>query len=96
MSKNPRRLGRPVRLIVSVEAEVVEAIDRLMTQGRHHGHRNRAEFVRQAIEQELARCRSDAFRTPVKGRLVEKQPIEIPEFKKNKKFLTLTLLTFLN
>ncbi|MDY7114829.1 hypothetical protein RAN53_00575 [Halomonas sp. SSL-5] len=64
MSKNPRRLAEPVRLIVSVEAEVVAAIDKLMSQGRHHGHRNRAEFVRLAIERELARCRSDDFRTP--------------------------------
>ena len=61
MSKNPRRFAEPVRLIVSVEAEVVEAIDRLMTQGRHHGHRNRAEFVRLAVERELARCQSDDF-----------------------------------
>ncbi|SFT48302.1 hypothetical protein [Halomonas saccharevitans] len=64
MSKNPRRLAEPVRLIVSVEAEVVEGIDRLMSQGLHHGHRNRAEFVRLAIERELARCRPDDFRTP--------------------------------
>lgn len=64
MSKNPRRLARPVRLIVSVEAEVVTAIDRLMTQGRHHGHRNRAEFVRQAVERELARCQSDDYPSP--------------------------------
>lgn len=64
MSKNPRRLGRPVRLIVSIEAEVVEAIDLLMTQGRQHGHRNRAEFVRQAVERELARCQSDDCDSP--------------------------------
>lgn len=64
MSKNPRRFAEPVRLIVSVEAEVVTAIDRLMTQGRHHGHRNRAEFVRQAVERELARCQSDDYHSP--------------------------------
>ncbi len=64
MSHNPRRFARPVRLIVSVEAELVESIDRLMTEGRHHGHRNRAEFLRQAIEQELARCQSDDFLSP--------------------------------
>ena len=64
MSKNPRRLARPVRLIVSVEAELVGSIDRLMTQGRHHGHRNRAEFVRLAIEHELARCQPDDFDSP--------------------------------
>lgn len=64
MSKNPRRFAEPVRLIVSVEAEVVAAIDRLMTQGRHHGHRNRAEFVRQAVERELARCQSDDYPSP--------------------------------
>lgn len=64
MSKNPRRFAEPVRLIVSVEAEVVTAIDKLMTQGRHHGHRNRAEFVRQAVERELARCQSDDFDGP--------------------------------
>ncbi|AMC99356.1 hypothetical protein [Halomonas chromatireducens] len=64
MSKNPRRFAEPVRLIVSVEAKVVTAIDRLMTQGRHHGHRNRAEFVRLAVERELARCQSDDFHTP--------------------------------
>ena len=64
MSKNPRRFAEPVRLIVSVEAEVVAAIDRLMTQGRQHGHRNRAEFVRQAVERELARCQPDDYPSP--------------------------------
>ncbi len=64
MSHNPRRFARPVRLIVSVETEVVAAIDRLMTQGRHHGHRNRAEFLRLAVEQELARCQSDDYESP--------------------------------
>ncbi len=59
MSSNPRRFTRPVRLIVSVEADTVASIDALMKQGRQHGHRNRAEFVRRAIERELARCQSD-------------------------------------
>jgi len=59
MSTNPRKFGRTntVRLIVSVEQETVSLIDRLMHAGRYHGHRNRAEFVRQAIENELARCK---------------------------------------
>lgn len=64
MSKNPRPLMDPQRLIVSVEREVVEAIDQMMTEGRHHQHRNRSEFVRLAIERELARCRSDDFESP--------------------------------
>jgi metal-responsive CopG/Arc/MetJ family transcriptional regulator len=46
----------PVRLIVNVEAETVSQIDELMKQRRYHSHGNRAEFVRQAIENELARC----------------------------------------
>ncbi|MGP9647569.1 hypothetical protein ACT3R8_11525 [Halomonas sp. AOP42-C2-23] len=57
MSHNPRRFTQPVRLIVSVEADTVTSIDSLMKQGRQHGHRNRAEFVRRAIEKELARCK---------------------------------------
>lgn len=61
MSRNPRRFMRPVRLIVSVEADAVARIDALMEQGRQHSHRNRAEFVRRAIERELARCQSDDF-----------------------------------
>ncbi|WP_404375976.1 hypothetical protein [Vreelandella aquamarina] len=64
MSHNPRRFIRPVRLIVSVEADTVASIDRLMKYGRQHGHRNRAEFVRRAIERELTRCQSDDFHTP--------------------------------
>lgn len=56
MSHNPRRFIRPVRLIVSVEADTVASIDNLMKQGRLHNHRNRAEFVRRAIESELRRC----------------------------------------
>jgi len=64
MSKNPRRFAEPVRLIVSVEAEVVAAIDKLMSQGRYHGHRNRAEFVRRAIERELTRLKTDDYPSP--------------------------------
>lgn len=64
MSKNPRRIPRPVRLIVSVDAATVAAVDDMMEQGRHHRHRNRTEFVRQAIERELARCQSDDFCSP--------------------------------
>ena len=55
MSRNPRKFKTPRRLIVSVEADTVDAIDTLMQSGQAHGHRNRAEFVRQAIERELAR-----------------------------------------
>lgn len=61
MSANPRRLHQPARLIVSVEVATVAAVDALMEQGRHHPHRNRSEFVRQAIERELTRCRGDDF-----------------------------------
>lgn len=64
MSKNPRTFSRPVRLIVSVEADTVASIDRLMNYSRQHNHRNRAEFVRRAIEKELSRCQSDDFHTP--------------------------------
>lgn len=64
MSHNPRRFIRPVRLIVSVEADTVASIDRLMNHSRQHSHRNRAEFVRRAIERELARCQSDDLHTP--------------------------------
>lgn len=63
MSSNPRRLHHPARLIVSVEVATIAAVDAVMEQGRHHLHRNRSEFVRQAIERELARCQTDNFRT---------------------------------
>ncbi|MDN3553278.1 hypothetical protein QWY74_07355 [Halomonas almeriensis] len=62
MSHNPRRLADPVRLIVSVERDLVEAVDTLMEQTQHHRHCNRAEFIRLAIERELARCRDAARR----------------------------------
>jgi metal-responsive CopG/Arc/MetJ family transcriptional regulator len=59
MSKNPRLFKKPIRLIVNVEADTVKQIDELMRRRRYHSHGNRAEFVRQAIESELARCKSD-------------------------------------
>ena len=59
MSKNPRKFREPVRLIVSVEAVTVNAIDDLMKAGSNRGHHNRSEFVRLAIERELRRCQSD-------------------------------------
>jgi len=52
MSKNPRKFREPVRLIVSVEAKTVNAIDDLMKAGSNRGHHNRSEFVRLAIERE--------------------------------------------
>lgn len=68
MSRSPRRMTDPVRLIVSVERELVDAVDTMMAQGAHHRHRNRAELVRQAIERELARCQSDDFVTSTRAR----------------------------
>ena len=68
MSSNPRRLHNTTRLIVSVEVATVAAVDAVMEQGNHHPHRNRSEFVRQAIERELARCQSDDFRTRTRTR----------------------------
>jgi len=62
MSRNPRKFRQPVRLIVSIEAQTVDAIDALMGSG-YHGHRNRSEFVRLAMERELRRCQSDDFQT---------------------------------
>ena len=67
MSKNPRKFREPVRLIVSVEAKTVNAIDALMKSG-YHCHRNRSEFVRLAVERELRRCTSDDFRTSNRAR----------------------------
>ena len=64
MSTNPRRFRNAERLIVSVETDTVSAVDALMHRGRHHQHRNRSEFVRRAIERELARCQSDDFHSP--------------------------------
>tara|TARA_R110002074_G_scaffold316748_1_gene487206 strand:+ start:3967 stop:4161 length:195 start_codon:yes stop_codon:yes gene_type:complete len=64
MSRNPRRLRKPERLIVSVDVATIAAVGALMKSGRHHHHRNRSEFVRRAIERELARCQSDDFHSP--------------------------------
>jgi len=63
MSRNPRKFREPVRLIVSVEADTLDAIDAAMKAGGNQGHHNRSEFVRLAIERELRRCQSDDFRT---------------------------------
>ena len=63
MSRNPRKFREPVRLIVSVEADTLDAIDAAMKAGGNQGHHNRSEFVRLAIERELRRCQSDGFRS---------------------------------
>ena len=63
MSRNPRKFHQPVRLIVSVEADTVDAIDAAMKAGGNQGHHNRSEFLRIAVERELRRCQSDGFRT---------------------------------
>jgi metal-responsive CopG/Arc/MetJ family transcriptional regulator len=63
MSRNPRKFRQPVRLIVSVEADTVAAIDAAMKAGGNQGHHNRSEFLRIAVERELRRCQSDGFRT---------------------------------
>lgn len=57
MSKNRLFAGRAkVRLIVSVEAATVAAIDGLLRQEpRHPARGNRSEFVRLAIEEKLER-----------------------------------------
>lgn len=57
MSMARRFHGKPVtRLIVSVPDDVVAAVDRLLKLARHHPARgNRAEFVRLAIAEKLAR-----------------------------------------
>ena len=68
MSHNPRKFREPVRLIVSVEADTVGAIDAAMKAGGNQGHRNRSEFVRLAIERELRRCASDDFQTITRAR----------------------------
>jgi metal-responsive CopG/Arc/MetJ family transcriptional regulator len=56
---NPRKFHQPVRLIVSIEAQTVNVIDAYMKADGYH--RNRSEFVRQAIEREIRRCQSDDF-----------------------------------
>jgi len=59
MSRNPRKFRQPVRLIVSVEAQTVTAIDAAMKASGNQGHHNRSEFLRIAVERELRRCQSD-------------------------------------
>jgi len=68
MSRNPRKFRQPVRLIVSVEAQTVDAIDAYMMAGGYHGHRNRSELVRRAIEREIRRCTYDDFQTITRAR----------------------------
>lgn len=57
MSMARRFNGEPVtRLIVSVPSDVVRTVDTLLRQARNHPARgNRAEFVRLAITEKLAR-----------------------------------------
>lgn len=57
MSMARRFHGQPVtRLIVSVPVDVVAEVDSLLRQARNHPARgNRAEFVRLAIAEKLAR-----------------------------------------
>ena len=68
MSMARRFKGQPVtRLIVSVPVDVVALVDRLLKLNRRHPARgNRAEFVRLAIAEKLARDKgpSDDFSTP--------------------------------
>lgn len=55
MSKNRMFREQPkTRLIVSVETDLVEAIDELIRY-EHPAKRNRSEFVRLAIEEKLKR-----------------------------------------
>ena len=55
---NPRKFKgagiMPVRLIVNVHPDTVAAIDKLI-KWRHPAQRNRAEFVRLALEEKLQR-----------------------------------------
>ena len=67
MSSNPRTFRQPVRLIVSVEANTVATIDKLMHSGGKHGHRHRSEFVRRAIERELQQCMADDFQNSTRA-----------------------------
>ncbi len=57
MSMARRFNGKPImRLIVSVPTDTVNEVDTLMKLARHHPARgNRAEFVRLAIAEKLAR-----------------------------------------
>jgi hypothetical protein len=73
MARNRQFKGKPVsRLIVSVEQETIEAIDKLIGYpfgSCHPARGNRAEFVRLAIERELSRGRNDDYFSPKKGQL---------------------------
>jgi metal-responsive CopG/Arc/MetJ family transcriptional regulator len=60
---NPRKFHQPVRLIVSIETQTVNVIDAYMKAGGYHGHHNRSEFLRQAIEREIRRSQSGDFCT---------------------------------
>ena len=61
MSKNRMFNGKAkTRLIVSVGAETVNAIDQLIRYPRG----NRSEFVRRAIEEKLLRDNSDDYWCP--------------------------------
>lgn len=57
MSMARRFKGQPVtRLIVSVPVDLVQAVDMVLTLNRRHPARgNRAEFVRLAIAEKLAK-----------------------------------------
>lgn len=65
MSKNRMFNGKAkTRLIVSVGAETVSAIDQLIrhpSEGLHAAKGNRSEFVRLAVEEKLLRDNSDDF-----------------------------------
>lgn len=75
MSMARRFNGAPVmRLIVSVPTDTVNEVDTLMKLARHHpAHGNRAEFVRLAIMEKLARDKgpSDDLSTPLRARARE-------------------------
>ena len=68
MSKNRMFDGQPkTRLIVSVTAETVNAIDKLICHPNanvHPAKGNRSEFVRLAIEEKLLRDNSDDLCSP--------------------------------
>lgn len=63
MSKNRMFNGANTqRLIVSIEADTLSKVDELIDwreSKRHPAHGNRSEFVRLAIEHELARWRNN-------------------------------------
>ncbi len=75
MSMARRFNGKPVmRLIVSVPIDTVSEVDSLLKLNRRHPARgNRAEYVRLAILEKLAREKrpSDDFQTPMRARTRE-------------------------